>query len=246
MSSRRLSIISLDSAIMSMLSLLDSLRGFSIEAIFFKLLCATLFGGTVGIERVSKRRAAGTRTYMLVCMASCLVMVTNQYLSRFGGSDPTRLGAQVISGIGFLGAGTIIVTRHNQVVGLTTAAALWASACVGLALGAGYYEGALIVFPLIIFIMIPMHGLEHRFLSRSTYVSLYLELSQNTNFGDVLNHCMSRSVEVERVEFMEPKYDQQSQVAAFLVLKQPWRNEHAAFIADFRENAPGVRYVEEL
>jgi putative Mg2+ transporter-C (MgtC) family protein len=229
-----------------MLNMLDPLRGFSIEATFFKLLCAILFGGAVGIERVAKRRAAGTRTYMLVCMASCLVMVTNQYLSQFGNSDPTRLGAQVISGIGFLGAGTIIVTRYNQVVGLTTAAALWASACGGLALGTGYYEGALIVFPFILFIMIPMHDLEHKFLAKSTYVGLYLELAKNANFGDVLNHCTDRAVEVESVEFIEPKYDKQSQVAAFLVLKQPGRSEHSAFIADFRENAPGVGYVEEL
>ncbi|MDR1377060.1 MAG: MgtC/SapB family protein [Synergistaceae bacterium] len=229
-----------------MLSLLDPLRGFSIEATFFKLLCAILFGGVVGIERVAKRRAAGTRTYMLVCMASCLVMVTNQYLSQFGGTDPARLGAQVISGIGFLGAGTIIVTRYNQVVGLTTAAALWASACVGLALGAGYYEGALIVFPFILFIMIPMHGLEHRFISKSTYVGLYLELSPNANFGDVMNYCVDRSFEVESVEFIEPKYDKHSQLAAFLVLKQPGHIEHSTFIANFRKNAPGIGYVEEL
>jgi hypothetical protein len=77
-------------------------------------------------------------------------------------------------------------------------------------------------------------------------VGLYLELSQNANFSDLLNYCVARSVEVESVEFIEPKYDKHSQVAAFLVLKQPGRSEHSTFIADFRKNAPGVKYIEEL
>jgi len=88
-----------------------------------------LLGGILGIERGRKYRPAGFRTYMLVCLGTTIVMLTNQYVyERYGGGDPVRMGAQVISGIGFLGAGTIIVTGHNQVKGLTTAAGLWAAA----------------------------------------------------------------------------------------------------------------------
>lgn len=102
-----------------------------------RVLLAMLLGGALGLERERKHRPAGLRTYMIVCMSSALVMLTGEYVFRlYGSGDPTRLAAQVISGIGFLGAGTIITTSRH-VVGLTTAAALWASACIGLACGRG-------------------------------------------------------------------------------------------------------------
>ena len=108
-----------------------------------RLGLALLLGGVLGIERGRRRRPAGLRTYMIVCMASALVMLTGHFLfETFHTGDPSRLGAQVISGIGFLGAGTIIITS-KQVKGLTTAAGLWASACLGLAVGAGFYAGAI-------------------------------------------------------------------------------------------------------
>ena len=113
------------------------------EAVVLRILLAIVIGGLIGLERGLKNRPAGLRTYMLVCVGSCLIMLTNQYIYQCtGAGDPMRLGAQVVSGIGFLGAGTIVVTRHNQIKGLTTAAGLWASAGVGLALGIGFYEAA--------------------------------------------------------------------------------------------------------
>ena len=112
-----------------------------------RLLIAAILGGLVGFERERSHQPAGFRTHMLVCIGSALVMVTAEYLRLKYQSeiaiDPTRLGAQVISGIGFLGAGTII--RHGSTVrGLTTAAGLWAVSCIGLAVGSGFYEGAII------------------------------------------------------------------------------------------------------
>ena len=113
-------------------------------SIVLRILSALLVGGIIGLERGTKNRPAGLRTYMLVCVGSCLIMLTNQYIYQFtGAGDPMRLGAQVVSGIGFLGAGTIMVTKRNQIRGLTTAAGLWASAGVGLALGIGFYEAAI-------------------------------------------------------------------------------------------------------
>ena len=108
-----------------------------------RLLLAALFGALIGIEREHAKRPAGLRTHVLVCVSACLVMLTAEFISKFGYSpyDITRLGAQVISGIGFLGAGTII-RNGNTVKGLTTAASLWAVACVGLATGIGFYMGA--------------------------------------------------------------------------------------------------------
>ena len=107
-------------------------------AIVLRITVAVILGGILGLERGLKNRPAGLRTYMLVCVGSCLIMLTNQYIFQvFGAGDPVRMGAQVVSGIGFLGAGTIVVTRRNQIMGLTTAAGLWASAAVGLAIGIG-------------------------------------------------------------------------------------------------------------
>lgn len=98
-------------------------------SIIIRVFAAITVGGLIGLERGAKNRPAGLRTYMLVCVGACLIMLTNQYIYQVtGAGDPMRLGAQVVSGIGFLGAGTIIVTKHNQIKGLTTAAGLWASA----------------------------------------------------------------------------------------------------------------------
>ena len=120
------------------------LREPNVYSTLFRLTLATICGGLVGLERVKKRRPAGFRTYMLVCLGAALTMLISQYLYKSGQTtDLSRLGAQVINGVGFLGAGTVIVTGRQQIKGLTTAAGLWASACMGLAIGAGFYFGAL-------------------------------------------------------------------------------------------------------
>ena len=132
-------------------------------SVIMRILVAIVIGGMLGLERGMKNRPAGLRTYMLVSVGSCLIMMTNQYIYQYTGSgDPMRLGAQVVSGIGFLGAGTIVVTRHNQIKGLTTAAGLWASAGVGLALGIGFYEGAITAGVSIYLILTILQKLEDR------------------------------------------------------------------------------------
>ena len=92
------------------------MREITLFSIAIRIVAATLIGGIIGIERGNKNRPAGLRTYMLVCVGSCLIMLTNQYIFQVSGTgDPVRLGAQVVSGIGFLGAGTIMVTKRNQI-----------------------------------------------------------------------------------------------------------------------------------
>ena len=112
-----------------------------------KMVLAVIFSGVIGYEREHSHRPAGFRTHILVAVGSALVMMTSKYVfleyQGLVNVDPTRLGAQVISGIGFLGAGTIL-REGFSVKGLTTAASLWAVSCIGLAVGAGYYVGALV------------------------------------------------------------------------------------------------------
>lgn len=111
-----------------------------------KLLLASVLGGIIGYQRESSHRPAGLRTHILVCIGSALVMITSEYIFRmYEGQttmDPARLGAQVISGIGFLGAGTIL-RDGSTIKGLTTAAGLWAVSCIGLAIGTGFYFGGI-------------------------------------------------------------------------------------------------------
>lgn len=142
-----------------------------------RLLLAVLCGGVIGYERGRKGRAAGLRTHMLVCLGAATAMLVNQYLFDFYGTgDPARIGAQVVSGIGFLGVGTIIITGHRQVRGLTTAAGLWASACIGLAAGCGFYEGALVATVLAYLAVKFLARVDTRVLGKLESMTIYVEL----------------------------------------------------------------------
>ena len=116
----------------------------SLLTITIRTLLAIVCAGIIGFERGSHGSIAGFRTHILVCLGATLAMATGQFAAVFYSIDVTRIGAQVVSGIGFLGAGSIIVTRPNHISGLTTAAGLWASACIGLAIGIGFYEAAIV------------------------------------------------------------------------------------------------------
>ncbi len=140
-----------------------------------KLVLAVVFSGIIGYEREHSHRPAGFRTHILVAVGSAIVMMTSAYVFReyegLTNVDPTRLGAQVISGIGFLGAGTIL-REGFSVKGLTTAASLWAVSCIGLAVGAGYYVGALVAT---LFIYLTLNTFK-RFIARSTpSKNIYIE-----------------------------------------------------------------------
>lgn len=141
---------------------------FNLELIL-RILLACILGGIVGFEREHKQRPAGLRTTILVCVGSTLVMITSEFIfQKYKGSttmDPARLGAQVISGIGFLGAGTILRDGF-KVKGLTTAATLWAVACVGIATGIGFYEGAVAATVIIYLTLIALKRFE-KYISNS-------------------------------------------------------------------------------
>ncbi len=219
-------------------------------SIFLRLLLASLCGGLIGMERGKKRRAAGFRTHILVCLGSAVTMITNQYLFTVighGSGDPARLGAQVISGIGFLGAGTIIVTGRQQVKGLTTAAGLWASACMGLAIGAGFYLAAVIAFGFI-FVAITMLGpFDDYFYSRSRTISLYIELKGIYYFKDLIaylkeSHRRIDSIDVKKGQVPGQEYEI---LGIFLILRLP-RIRNESKILEEILTLPGVSFAEEL
>ena len=165
-----------------------------------RLALALILGGILGIERGRKRRPAGLRTYMIVCMASALVMLTGEYLvQKYGTGDPARLGAPVISGIGFLGAGTIIITSR-QVKGLTTAAGLWAAACMGLAIGAGFYAGAVICGTFLLLVMAAMSRLDAYLLLRSRQINFFAEFKFMEALGRFMRFLRDEGYKLYNIE----------------------------------------------
>lgn len=143
--------------------------------ILLRIGLAAVLGGLLGLERTRKRRAAGMRTYTLVCLGAASVMMTGQFMFQvFGGTDPARLGAQVISGIGFLGAGTILITGAQRIKGLTTAACLWAAACMGITIGIGFYVCSILMFVAIILVMTVLNLLQAQYIGSCKNLHLYV------------------------------------------------------------------------
>ena len=156
--------------------------------VLIRMVAAVVCGGLIGMEREQKRRPAGLRTHMLICLGASMTTLTSQYLLLNLGlfTDPARLGAQVIAGIGFIGAGTIIVTKRRQVKGLTTAAGLWASAIVGLCCGAGFFLGAITASVLILLAEMLMSKLEWYLVSTARTINVFVEYNET---GQRISNC---------------------------------------------------------
>ncbi|MDE6301499.1 MAG: MgtC/SapB family protein [Muribaculaceae bacterium] len=133
----------------------------------YRLMLSMLLGSIVGFERRRRGQTAGVRTFSLIAMGSTLAMILSVYVAeKYGDGDPTRMAAQVISGIGFLGAGAIIQMK-GSVRGLTTAAGIWMVSTIGMAVGCGLYWVAVIATGLILFILVLLERIEHRISLRS-------------------------------------------------------------------------------
>ena len=225
-------------------AVLVTLRELNLISILVRLFLAMLLGGIVGLERGRKRRAAGFRTYMLVCMGAALTMLLGQYqdlmlttrwasmISDVGNrSDITRYGAQVISGIGFLGAGTIVLTGRKEVKGLTTAAGLWACACMGLAIGAGFYECVILGLVLVYLCIRVLPLLEIRMRKRSRNMNLYVEFSQIQDIRAVTACLRQMGVTVVDVEIEPGQKEFQEYSNAVLNLKLKNKQSHSEILS---------------
>ncbi|MBQ3126797.1 MAG: MgtC/SapB family protein [Clostridia bacterium] len=221
------------------------LRGFNDASIILRLAMALLLGGLIGMERERRRRPAGYRTHMLVCLGATLTMLISQHLLQKGlALDATRLGAQVISGIGFLGAGTIIVTGRHKVKGLTTAAGLWASACMGLAIGIGFYEGALLTCFIILMTETMLMGIDRRLRSTARTMDLYIEFSQSDDIRQVLSVLKEMGVRIVDVEIGKVRNDPSGHPNALVLINMRRKMPHASIITALAA-IEGVCSVEE-
>ncbi len=210
-----------------------------------RLLLALLCGGLLGVERGKKRRPAGLRTHILVCVGAALAMVTNEYIcERYPMADASRMGSQVISGIGFLGAGTILVTGLQKIKGLTTAAGLWVDACIGIALGAGFYSGGIVTTALCMLANTLLKVFESRINANDRTIYIFVELADITCIGKFLKHAKSCGIQISELELGKAKTDG-DHIGALMLLKAAHRTEHARMLEVLGE-IEGVYYIEEI
>lgn len=231
-------------------ALLVYLRQMNMASILCRFILATVCGSIIGFERGKKRHAAGLRTHIVVCIGAMSAMLVNQYIITYlnPNSDPARIGAQVISGIGFLGAGTIVITGHQrgqQVKGLTTAAGLWASACMGLAIGIGFYEGALMMCAFLFLVIVSLNRLDERYLKASSTVRVYLEYSSVVPFSTLLRALRQRGWHMGNVEYLNHETASGSN-EILLDLQRTGRDSDPKDVIEMIRNVEGVLFVEDI
>ncbi len=226
-----------------MLSFLDPLREITTVAVLVRLIFAMLCGGAIGIEREHKRRTAGFRTHILICLGAAMTTMVSQFLFKEMHlyTDIGRLGAQVIAGIGFIGAGTIIVTKRRQVKGLTTAAGLWTCAIIGLAVGAGYYEAAVLATAIILLAEIFFSRFEYWVLDNARNINIYVEYSGNEYLDSVIRLLKTYRVVILDLEITKSGANS----CAIFQLQLPKKLSHDKLMTVV-STAEGIISVEEL
>lgn len=233
-------------------------RELNIWSMMLRIVLAMLVGGVIGLERERKGRAAGFRTYMLVALGAAVTVILSQYLDAMLDSfmadayaiigqrtDVVRLGTQVISGVGFLAAGTIIVTGKQEVTGLTTAAGLWASACMGLAVGAGFIECVLVSFLLIVLCMRVLPAIETLILNRSRNMLLYVETENILQLSAIINYIKREEIRIFSLEINRDTPEPIEGVSAVLDIRLPIHLYHAELVAAL-STLNGVVRIDEV
>lgn len=225
---------------------IEYLREINLVSICLRIVLSLIIGGILGLERGRKNRPAGFRTYILVCLGSTLVMMTNQYVYQvFGTSDPTRMGAQVISGIGFLGAGTIMVTGRQQIKGITTAAGMWSAACCGLAIGIGFYEGAIVGGIVVFLIMEFLEKMDGVIRSHSNIMDVYLEFDGKKMFSAFLTSARESGFDVTNIQISKNKHIKSGELSVVLTLESQTKRTQEEMLSVVG-SIEGVSFIEKL
>lgn len=238
--------------------MLGYLRQFNFISVLFRLLLALAVGGVIGYGRSQKQRSAGLRTYMLTCVGAALTVVIAFYerdmlygvwsaaATAEMKFDGTRLAAGVISGIGFLAAGTIIGVDHQQVSGLTTAIGLFGTACLGLAAGAGFYEAVVPATVLIILAMEALQPVEIGFKRRLRNITVYVEFSALEDIETIKKTVAAEHAQIFELDMEHTAQDGDGYLSAILGVKLDREAaSHSAMLSSIAE-LPCVNSVCEL
>ena len=237
----------------------ETLRGFNMISVILRLLLAMVGGGVIGYGRSKKARAAGFRTYMIIClgaaMAAILTLFQNEALNTIWAEtvqrvgykyDASRLSAQVITGIGFLGAGIIVKIAHQQVSGLTTATGLFATVCMGIAAGAGFYECVIPAILVIVLILNVMSPLEAAFKRKLRNITLYVEFSSVEDIDEITDIISKRNARIYDIDVERTQQEDDKPPAAIFILQLSRENHsHSGMLSSVAE-LPCVHSVREL
>jgi len=228
-------------------TVMNLVKEWNVTGICLRLALATFVGVIIGLDREYKNKGAGIKTHALVCIGAAMAMIVNEYVFREFpnmNTDITRLGAQVISGIGFLGVGTIMMNGRSEVKGLTTAAGLWACAGVGLAAGIGFAEGTLLAVIFILFIFRVLAPLDKKLHKNSKKIDLYMEFKDSESIRPFMESLRRQKVDLLEFDFRKDKLGLHIP-AAVMSLRLPHYGQKRAFKNDLR-NTESVIYFEEV
>ena len=197
-----------------MLSVLNSLRDINLLTVLFRIALAFACGMVVGLERSAKNRPAGFRTHILVCIAAASASMVGHYIYLVlqYPADVSRIGAQVITGLGFIGAGTIFLTRKKTVKGLTTAAGLWATGIVGLAIGAGFYEGGLVAAGMILLVQTVVSGWGRKMVFPREF-RMEVRYNQKAALDHVLRYSKDHQLAIRGLQINQSQEDRSIYIA---------------------------------
>lgn len=219
----------------------EYLEDINVSSICLRIIMSMFCGGVIGIERGKAHQPAGMRTYMLVCMGAAMVMLTGQYMYyHFQTGDPARLGAQVVSGIGFLGAGSIIISGNTRIRGLTTAAGLWTAACIGLSIGIGFYEAGIIATIAVSLIMTQLKKLEYRIIFEDVWVGVYVEMDDSVRMADISKEIADFGLEIGEIQVGKKKKGFQKAVINLRNTEHKSREEILRHLTEIK----GIQFVK--
>lgn len=218
--------------------IINYLHEFNYVVIAIRLILAVIVGGIIGYERGKHGSAAGLRTHILVCIGSAMSSLTGYYVFHTLGiqGDVLRLSAQVVSGIGFLGAGMIIVKNSNIVTGLTTAAGMWATSAIGIALGFGFYSGAVIATVLCFFTAAFLSVFERQ---RKRTLHIYAEVDLSENVGVIIDTIRQEIDKEAIVESVQPKSNVPNSLGLYITVTKP---KNSKSIREKIDQIKGVRF----
>ena len=219
----------------------EEINLFSVAA---RIGLSVICGGVLGIERGRANQSAGMRTYILVCLGATVVMLTGQYMfDKFSTGDPARLGAQVISGIGFLGAGSIIVEGKTKVRGLTTAAGLWTAACIGLAIGIGFYMGGVLATAVVYVVISKFKVISDHFTHNDMILRLYVEFDEMSDLQPL--YAALESFGLQILDTMLNGGKRTGEYNAILAIKNP-EDKTKEEVTGYLKKIQGIRKVKMI
>jgi len=223
------------------------LQDFNTISIILRMLLAVFFGGMIGVERGRNNFGGGARTITLVCFGSCVVIIVNEYLRIKSNHtiDPARIAAQIINGVGFLGAGTIMVTGNNRVKGLTTAASLWVSAIIGIAIGCGFVYGAVLGLFLSLVSITVFQKYNKWYAKFDRYIDLYLEIDPNIGMNQVRKYAKENDFVIKSLHRKRNKALYSEDICIDIELDTQGRRNHTSIVTCL-QLIEGIHYCEEI